>query len=61
VRITAQLIRGATDEHLWAASFTNTMENVQRMNAVVTPKERTRLAQRKPVDREAYELYQQRL
>jgi TolB-like protein/Tfp pilus assembly protein PilF len=35
VRITAQLIRGATDEHLWSESYTETLENVLRLQAKV--------------------------
>jgi tetratricopeptide (TPR) repeat protein len=35
VRITAQLIRGATDEHLWSESYTETLANVLRLQAKV--------------------------
>jgi TolB-like protein/class 3 adenylate cyclase/Tfp pilus assembly protein PilF len=35
VRITAQLIRGATDEHLWSESYTESLENVLRLQAKV--------------------------
>jgi TolB-like protein len=35
VRITAQLIRGATDEHLWSESYTETLANVLRLQANV--------------------------
>lgn len=33
IRITAQLIRGDTDEHLWAASYTESLENVLQLQA----------------------------
>jgi TolB-like protein len=71
VRITAQLIRGATDEHLWAQAFTNTMENVLQLqsevalkiaegiNAIVTPQESARIVSVKKVDPEAYGYYLQ--
>ncbi len=71
VRITAQLIRGATDEHLWSGSFTNSVENVlqlqstlaleiaARINAAVTPQESARIATAKTVDPEAYGYYLQ--
>lgn len=56
VRITAQLIDGATDEHLWSASYTESLENVLKLQskvalqigreirASVTPDEARRLA-----------------
>jgi TolB-like protein/Tfp pilus assembly protein PilF len=71
VRITAQLIRAATDEHLWADSYTETLENVLKVQAtvalaitteikaVVTPDERNRVASAKTVNIAAYELYVQ--
>ena len=71
VRITAQLIHGATDEHLWAENYTGTMENVLRLQsevalsiareigASVTPDERSRMSAHPVVDPEAYTLYVQ--
>jgi len=71
VRITAQLIRAATDEHLWAESYTETLENVLKVQAtvaltitteikaVVTPDERSRVNAAKTVNLAAYELYMQ--
>jgi TolB-like protein/class 3 adenylate cyclase/Tfp pilus assembly protein PilF len=71
VRITAQLIRAATDDHLWAESYTETLENVLKVQAqvalaitteikaVVTPDERSRVASAKTVNIAAYELYVQ--
>ena len=69
VRITAQLIRGATDEHLWADSYDGTLANVLKLqkdvalaivreiNVAVTPKERSRMVAAPRVHPEAYELY----
>jgi TolB-like protein/class 3 adenylate cyclase/Tfp pilus assembly protein PilF len=71
VRITAQLIRAATDDNLWAESYTEPLENVLKMQAqvaltiageikaVVTPEERSRVNAAKTVNIEAYELYMQ--
>jgi TolB-like protein/Tfp pilus assembly protein PilF len=71
VRITAQLIRGATDEHLWTQSYTESLENVLKVQAkvalaitdeikaVVTPDERNRVNAAKTVNIAAYELYVQ--
>ena len=69
VRMTAQLIRAATDNHLWAETYTRTLENVLKLQAevalaitaeikaVVTPDERSRVNAAKTVNIEAYELY----
>ena len=69
VRITAQLVRAATDEHLWADTYTESLENVLKLQAqvalaitteikaVVTPDERNRVNAAKTVNIEAYELY----
>ncbi len=71
VRITAQLVHGRTDEHLWAETYTNTLENVLKLqaevalsitdqiSAVVTPDERSRITAADTVDPEAYRLYAQ--
>jgi len=69
VRITAQLIRGATDEHLWADSYDGTISNILKLqkdvalaiakeiNAAVTATERSRIADAPRVNPEAYELF----
>jgi TolB-like protein/class 3 adenylate cyclase/Flp pilus assembly protein TadD len=69
VRITAQLIHGPTDRHLWAESYTNTLTNVLRLQsdvalaivaavgATLTPDETRRLADSGSVDPEAYEAF----
>jgi TolB-like protein len=69
VRITAQLVRAATDEHLWAKSYERDLRDVLALQSEVagaiageigvalTPQERSRLAARKTVDPEAYEAY----
>ncbi len=69
VRITAQLIEGATDQHLWAQSYDRELENVlgllsevataiaSEIEVAMTPGQRQRLATTKAVDPEAYELY----
>jgi tetratricopeptide (TPR) repeat protein len=73
VRITVQLIDGATDTHLWSNSYTNTITSVLKLQseialaiadeirAVVTPEERTRINRAELVNREAYDLYLQGL
>ena len=69
VRITAQLIRTATDSHLWAKSYEGAMKDVLSLQASVaeeitgevrltlTAAERTRLQRAHPVDPAAYEAY----
>jgi TolB-like protein/class 3 adenylate cyclase/Tfp pilus assembly protein PilF len=69
VRITAQLIRGATDEHLWSESYTETLANVLRLQAKValaisreiqatlSPEDERRLASARPVVPEAHEAF----
>ncbi len=71
VRISAQLIRGPTDQHLWAQSYERDLEDVlvlQRQIAQaiargvrteLTPRERARLKGAGPVNPEAYSLYLQ--
>jgi adenylate cyclase len=66
IRITAQLIRGATDEHLWAESYTETLANVLRLQAKValaisreiqatlSPEDERRLASARAVVPEAH-------
>jgi TolB-like protein/Flp pilus assembly protein TadD len=68
VRITAQLIHGTTDEHLWAESYTRDLQDVlglqsevaraiaQQIRVAVTPEEEAQLTAARPVDPEAYQL-----
>jgi serine/threonine protein kinase/tetratricopeptide (TPR) repeat protein len=69
VRITAQLIRAATDTHVWAKEFDRDMTDVLQLQANVagaiadeiriqiTPAERRRLSSQRPVDPDAYTEY----
>ena len=71
VRITAQLIRAATDTHLWAESYERDTRDVltlqgevaqsvaREIKVALTPEESTRLARARPVNPQAYELYLQ--
>jgi len=69
VRITVQLIRAATDEHLWAESYTDKLENIMILQSKIaravageikltlTPEEEKRINE-KPTDNvEAYDYY----
>ena len=69
VRITAQLIDGRTDEHLWAQRYDGTMEDIfslqsevalaiaEEVQAAVTPEEESRMASANPIEPEAYKAY----
>ena len=69
VRITAQLIQGATDRHLWAESYQRDLRDVLSMQSEVaraiageiraklSPQDEKRLATARPVNPEAHELY----
>jgi TolB-like protein/DNA-binding winged helix-turn-helix (wHTH) protein len=69
VRITAQLIRTATDHHIWAKAYEGDVKNVLSLQALVaeaitdevkldlTPAERNRFRASRPVNPEAYEAY----
>jgi TolB-like protein/Flp pilus assembly protein TadD/predicted Ser/Thr protein kinase len=71
VRITAQLIQGSTDRHLWAESYERDLRDIlalqsevaqaitSEVKAKVTPEEQVRLASHRPVNPEAYVLYLQ--
>jgi TolB-like protein/Flp pilus assembly protein TadD len=71
VRITAQLIRAATDEHLWAESYDRDLRDVlglqrevardiaQEVRVKLTPQEERRLASRLPVNPEVHDVYLQ--
>ncbi len=73
VRITAQLIRAATDQHLWAETYDRKLSDVldlqsevarkiaEQINITLTPLEKTRLASRRSVDPEAHDRYLQGL
>ena len=69
VRVTTQLIDASTDRHLWAKSFEKDMRDVLAMQSEcareiareieihVSPRVSGRLASRRPINPEAYELY----
>jgi TolB-like protein len=69
VRITAQLIDAATDEHLWADRYDRDLEDifaiqtdvaeriVEALRVRLTPKEQARLAERPTENVEAYQSY----
>jgi pentatricopeptide repeat protein len=69
LRVTAQLIRGTTDEHLWSETYDRKMSDAltleselaqsiaEKVQVAVTGEERQRLSYRAPVAAEVYELY----
>jgi TolB-like protein/tetratricopeptide (TPR) repeat protein len=69
VRITAQLIEASTDRHLWARSFERDFGDVltlqgevardiaQEIRIHVTPEMKSKMANRRPINPQAYELY----
>jgi len=69
VRITAQLIRAITDEHLWAESYERDLRDILSLQSEVaqaiareikiklSPGERERMASTRPVNPEAHEAY----
>src|SRR5205085_7512815 len=69
IRIHAQLIRGATDEHIWAEEYQREYRSIlalqeevarsiaERIEISLTPQERARLAPTSIVDPEAHEDY----
>ena len=69
VRITAQLIAGPTDRHLWADTYVKDRRNIlqlfsevtqaiaRQVQVALTPEERSRLSNTRPVDPEANALY----
>jgi len=71
VRITAQLIRAATDEHLWANSYTDKLENIlslqskiaraiaEEIKVTLSPEEKKNIGGERKVDPDAYNLYLQ--
>lgn len=69
VRITAQLIRATTEQHLWAEAYDRDLHDVLRVQEEIaksiaqgiqvklTPQEQALLTKNRPVDPEVYELY----
>jgi TolB-like protein/DNA-binding winged helix-turn-helix (wHTH) protein/Tfp pilus assembly protein PilF len=69
VRITAQLIRAASDTHLWAETYERDTRDVltlqdevaqavaREINVALTPEESAHLSRPRPVNPEAYEAY----
>ncbi len=69
VRITAQLLNGPTDRHLWAETYDRNLGDVlklqsevaeaiaQQVRVQLTPQQQARLRSAHPVDPEAYEAY----
>jgi serine/threonine-protein kinase len=69
VRITAQLIHAATDEHLWADSYDRDLRDVlqlhsevartiaQEIKVTLTPQEHARMVRAHPVNPDAYQAY----
>jgi serine/threonine protein kinase/Tfp pilus assembly protein PilF len=69
VRVTAQLVRGAPEKHLWANTYTQSYRNIlalesdiaraiaREIQVTVTPDEEKRLAASHPVNPEAHEAY----
>ncbi|MBI2947067.1 MAG: hypothetical protein HYY23_05440, partial [Verrucomicrobia bacterium] len=70
VRITAQLIEGSTDRHLWANSYEGdtvdvialqnevTLAIAREIRTALLPEEQARLTKARPVDPKAYDCYQ---
>jgi TolB-like protein/Tfp pilus assembly protein PilF len=71
IRVTAQLIRGVTDEHFWSETYDRELQDVltlqselaqsiaERVEVTVTGEERERLAAARPVAPEVYQSYLQ--
>jgi TolB-like protein/DNA-binding winged helix-turn-helix (wHTH) protein/Flp pilus assembly protein TadD len=69
VQIRIQLIRGSTDEHLWAESYDREMKDVLRLQSEValaiareiqarlSPEEQVRFSGRRPVNQDAFDSY----
>jgi len=69
VRVTAQLLRAPTDQHLWADTYESDLGDVlklqsevaqaiaQQVRVEVTPQQEVRLSSARPVNPEAYEAY----
>jgi TolB-like protein/Tfp pilus assembly protein PilF len=69
IRVTAELIRGATDEHFWSETYDREMRDAlplqselaqaiaEKVRATVTGEERVRLIAARPIAPEVYESY----
>jgi TolB-like protein/Tfp pilus assembly protein PilF len=69
VRVTAQLVDGRTDAHLWSENYTGALTNIlalqsqvtlaiaQEIEAALTPEEKRRITRTEAVNPEAYEAY----
>ncbi len=69
VRITVQLIRASTDEHLWADSYTDKLENIMMLQSriaravateieyTLSPEEERNLSSKTKIDPKAHEAY----
>jgi TolB-like protein/Flp pilus assembly protein TadD len=69
VRVTAQLVDGRTDAHLWSDSYTGTLTNIlalqsqvtlaiaREIEAALTPEEEMRITRTEAVNPEAHEAY----
>ena len=69
VRITVQLIRASTDEHLWAESYTDKLENIMMLQSriaravaaeiklTLSPEEERDLSSKTKIDPKAHEAY----
>ena len=69
IRVTVQLIRGATDQHFWSATYDREMRDVltldselaqsiaEKVEVTVTGEEHQRLSSARPVTPEVYESY----
>ena len=69
VRVTAQLIRAATDDYMWARSYDRELSDAlalqgevaeaiaREVQAQLTPRERAQIAGGRPVSAKSYELY----
>ena len=69
IRVTAQLIRGATDEHFWSETYDRELRDVfavqselaqsiaEKVDVTVTGEEHQRLTAARPVAPEVYESY----
>ncbi|MHC4484695.1 MAG: protein kinase domain-containing protein [Planctomycetota bacterium] len=69
VRVTAQLVDGRTDAHLWSDNYTGTLTNIlalqsqvtlaiaREIEAALTPEEEVRITRTKSVNLDAYEAF----
>jgi serine/threonine protein kinase/tetratricopeptide (TPR) repeat protein len=69
VRVTAQLVDGRTDAHLWSDNYTGTLTNIlalqsqvtlaiaKEIEAALTPEEERRIARTESINPKAYEAY----